>query len=289
MVGYVAISLIGLVAMTRVGTGASSGSWAVYTLAWLLLQLPYGVIGFSVMTAILPRMSAAAADRDYPRLIDDLSLGNRLSTVTLLPISAIMTALGVPLALALFSVKGGGGANANTLGVALAVSAFGVLPYAITMMQMRTFNALKDARTPTLIMLVMTLVKIAAAVVVSITMSPETVVYGLTFVNSFTFVIGWLVGEIWLRSRLGSLGSRKFLVTLGKTLFASVVGGGLAWFVTLGVDGAIDGPAGVGTGWLQLLLGSMIGFAAIFGVMSLLRVAELQPAIGRLTGLLRRR
>jgi putative peptidoglycan lipid II flippase len=247
------------------------------------------VIGFSIMTAILPRMSAAAADGDYAKVTADLSLGNRLSTVTLLPISAVMTAVGVPLALALFALKEDSTADAITLGLALAVSAFGVLPYALTMMQMRTFNALNDARTPTLIMVVMTAAKVAMAFALPQLLEREHVVYGLTFVNSFTFVVGWLVGEAWLRHRLGPLGSRRFLVTLAKTLTASVLGGLAAWGVTLGVDALIPGNAGAGTGWLQLIAGGVIGLVVIFALMSVLRVAELQPAIGRLTGLLRRR
>ncbi|GAA0507883.1 lipid II flippase MurJ [Saccharopolyspora subtropica] len=289
MVGYVAISMLGLVALSRVATGADSGAWSTYNYVWMLLQLPYGVIGFSIMTAILPRMSAAAADGDHEQVIDDLSLGNRLSTVTLLPVSAVMTALGVPLSMALFALKQSSTEQATTLGLALAVSAFGVLPYALTMMQMRTFNALQDARTPTLIMVVMTAAKVLMAIAVAALLDPENVVFGLTFVNSFSFVVGWLVGETWLRHRLGPLGSRRFLVTLGKTLISSVLGGLLAWAAVLGVDALIPGNAGAGTGWLQLIVGTVVGFAAIFGLMSLLRVSELQPAIGRLTGLLRRR
>ncbi|TDD56836.1 murein biosynthesis integral membrane protein MurJ [Saccharopolyspora elongata] len=290
MLGYVAVSQVGLWALTRVATGAAGGALSTYTYAWMLLQLPYGVIGFSIMTAILPRMSAAAADGDNAKVIGDLSLGNRLSTVTLLPISAVMTALGVPLAVALFTTaKPDLLEQANTLGLGLAVSAFGVLPYALTMMQMRTFNAFNDARTPTLIMVVMTVVKVLMAFALPSVLAPEHVVFGLCFVNSFTFVVGWLVGEAWLRHRLGPLGSRRFLVTLAKTLTASVLGGLVAWASTLGVDALIPGTAGAGTGWLQLIVGVLVGFAAIFGLMSLLRVTELQPAIGRLTGLLRRR
>lgn len=288
MVGYVAVSQVGLIALTKVATAADEGSYSIYTYSWMLLQLPYGVIGFSVMTAILPRMSSAAADHDYPRVVQDLSLGNRLSTVALMPISAVMTVLGVPLALALFSLKGSA-TDASSVGLAIAVSSFGVLPYAITMMQMRTFNALKDARTPTLIMVVMTAAKVVMALLTPLVLAPQDVVYGLAFVNSFSFVVGWLVGEAWLRHRLGPLGSAKFLMTLGKTLLASVLGGLAAWGATTGVDALIPGSAGAGTGWLQLLAGAIVGFAIIFGLMALLRVRELEPAIGRLTALLRRR
>lgn len=288
MLGYVAVSQVGLVALSRVATGADAGAWATYNYVWMLLQLPYGVIGFSIMTAILPRMSAAAADGDYKKLTEDLSLGNRLSTVTLLPISGIMTALGVPLAVALFALRGSAD-DAVTLGLALAISSFGVLPYALTMMQMRTFNALKDARTPTLIMVVMTAAKVLLAIAVALLLPAEAVVYGITFVNSFSFVIGWLVGEAWLRHRIGPLGSRRFLATLGKTLVATIGAGVVSWLVALLVDQLIAGPLGAGTAWLQLVFGGSAGLVAVFGLMHLLRVPELQPAIGRLTGLLRRR
>ncbi|MGW1682442.1 murein biosynthesis integral membrane protein MurJ [Saccharopolyspora sp. NPDC002376] len=289
MLGYVAISQVGLIALSRVATANAPGAWSTYSYVWMLLQLPYGVIGFSIMTAILPRMSAAAADGDYAKVIDDLSLGNRLSTVTLLPVSAVMTVLGVPLSLALFAVRPDMSGQANILGLALAVSAFGVLPYALTMMQMRTFNALSDARTPTVIMLVMTVAKVLMAVALPALLEPENIVYGLTFVNSFTFIIGWLVGEIWLRFRLGQLGSRRFIRTLAKTLLASVLGGLLCALSVSAVGSLMSGPANALTGWLQLLVGSVVGFGSIFGLMSVLRVPELQPAFGRLTGLLRRR
>ncbi|GAA3364421.1 murein biosynthesis integral membrane protein MurJ [Saccharopolyspora gregorii] len=285
MLAYVGVSQIGLMVMSGVGTRAVV--WSMYNYVWMLLQLPYGVIGFSVMTAILPRMSGAAADHDYPKVVADLSLGNRLSTVTLLPISGVMSAIGLPLALALFSVGKSSG-DAGQIGIALAVSAFGVLPYAITMMQMRVFYALKDARTPTLIMVVMTVVKVGLALLCGLVEDPEMVLYALVFINSFSFVVGWVVGEVWLRHRLGRLEGRVFLITLGKTLLASVLGGLVTWGVVLGVDAVVPGEAGSGTGWLQLLAGTVVGFAVIFGLMALFRVRELEPAIGRVRAVLRR-
>ncbi|MBA8827715.1 putative peptidoglycan lipid II flippase [Saccharopolyspora lacisalsi] len=286
MVSYVLISQIGLMAISQVAT--TTGSLAVYSNAWLLLQLPYGVLGFSIMTAILPRMSAAAADGDDARVVEDLSMGNRLSAVLLLPISAVMTALGSQLGIALFAV-GKSQQSADQLGLALAVSAFGLLPYAITMMQMRVFYAMKDARTPTMIMVLMTAVKVPLAYLCPVLLSPENVVLGLAFVNSLCFVLGWVAGEALLRRRLGSLNERDLLTTLSKTLVAALCGGAVAWLIRIGVDGLVPGPVGTGTGWLQLVFGGTIGLAAVFAVMWLLKVAELQPVMRRLGGVLRRR
>lgn len=285
MVIYVLVSQVGLMAMSQVGT--QFAVWSQYNYVWMLLQLPYGVIGFSVMTAILPRMSSAAADNDWPKVLDDLSLGNRMSTVALMPISAVMVALGVPLCLALFALGKSGG-DAAQIGMGLALSSFGVLPYAITMMQMRVFYAMKDARTPALIMVVMTLFKVGGSAFCLMLETPQQVLIGITVVNSFSFVVGWLVGEVWLRTRLGPLGSKRLLVTLGKTFIASVIGGVLTFLLSQGIGMALP-LSTAALAWVQLIFCGIIGLVLIFGTMTLLQVAELRPAIGRLTALLRRR
>ncbi|MFD1050561.1 lipid II flippase MurJ, partial [Kibdelosporangium lantanae] len=65
VLGYVAISQIALIIQNRVLTAAATGGVAIYSNAWLLFQLPYGVIGVSLLTAIMPRLSRAAADGDH--------------------------------------------------------------------------------------------------------------------------------------------------------------------------------------------------------------------------------
>ncbi|MGH2603744.1 MAG: murein biosynthesis integral membrane protein MurJ, partial [Dehalococcoidia bacterium] len=147
ILGYVAISQVGYVITTRVLTGGSAGGMTAYYNAWLLFQLPYGVIGVSLLTAIMPRMSRAAADGDHRKLIADLSYASRISTVTMLPIAAVMTVVGSSIGIALYSFGKADVASAERLGQALAIAAFGLLPYALVMLQLRVFYALKDART----------------------------------------------------------------------------------------------------------------------------------------------
>ena len=174
ILGYVAVSQIGLVFTTRVLTAGASGGAAIYANAWLLFQLPYGVIGVSLLTAIMPRLSRAAADGDTGKLVDDLSLAGRLSTVMLVPLSAVLTIAGSAVGVALFNYGNADVADARRLGDALAFSAFGILPYALVMLQLRVFYAMKDARTPTLIMIVMTLVKIPLLYLCRDQLSPST-------------------------------------------------------------------------------------------------------------------
>ena len=76
--------------------GAAYDSFSTYSYAWQLFQLPYAIIGVSVITALLPRMSAHAAERRYPLVRDDFSTGVRLSSVIVVPAALLLLVLGAP-------------------------------------------------------------------------------------------------------------------------------------------------------------------------------------------------
>jgi putative peptidoglycan lipid II flippase len=288
VLGYVAISQVALIIQNRVLTAAATGGVAIYSNAWLLFQLPYGVIGVSLLTAIMPRLSRAAADGDHRKLIGDLSYASRLSAVILVPISAVLTVTGTSIGVVLFSWGNGDVANAARLGDTLAVSAFGLLPYALVMLQLRVFYAMKDARTPTLIMVVMTAVKIPLLYMCKGMLSPDHVVIGVLMVNSLSYVVGAVLGQSWLWVRLGHLRTKR---VVGVTLF-SVFAGGLGVAAGLGVAkllGGGAGDAGAGKAFLLLVIEGLVAGVVSFGVLAALRVEELKPATAKITRLIRRR
>ncbi|MBM7771021.1 putative peptidoglycan lipid II flippase [Actinokineospora baliensis] len=284
ILGYVAISQVGMVITQRVLTVAASGGVSIYSNAWLLFQLPYGVIGVSLLTAILPRMSKAAADGDTQKLVDDLSTGSRLSAVMLIPISAVLTIIGASLGVALFGAGEAGIEQSQRLGHALAFSAFGLLPYALVMLQLRVFYAMKDARTPTLIMVVMTVVKIPLLYMCGALVRPDQVVIGVLLVNSLTFVVGAVLGQMWLWVRLGNLHSKKIVRVIAVCVLAGAVGGGAAWGLSLllpEVDSLV-------TAWVSVVVLGPVACLVAFGVLVALKVPELKPATSRITRLVRR-
>ena len=160
VIAYVLIGIPGYMVTTRVAAAADPGGVTVYANAWLLLQVPYGVLGVSLLTALMPRMSRAAADGRLRAVVDDLSLGSRLSAVFLVPLAVLLTVFGLQVGIALFGLRSGNLDGAARIGLAVACSAFGLLPYAITMLQLRVFYAMTDSRTPTFIQLFTVAVKI---------------------------------------------------------------------------------------------------------------------------------
>jgi len=289
ILGYVGISQVGIVITTRVLTAAAAGGAAIYANAWLLFQLPYGVIGVSLLTAIMPRLSRAAADGDTRKLIGDLSFASRLSTVMLVPISAVLTISGTAIGVALFSYGNAGVANAERLGTALAFSAFGILPFALVMLQLRIFYAMKDARTPTLIMIVMTVVKIPLLYMCADRLRAEDVVIGVMLVNALTYVVGAVLGQMWLWVRLGRLQSMRVVRVIVQSIVAGAAGILVAVGFTLLIDLVL--PGGVSptvAAWVKLVVQGVVTSVVAFGLLAAFKVPELTPAVRRITRLVRR-
>jgi putative peptidoglycan lipid II flippase len=288
VIGYVVVSQIGLTVILRVAFSADDGGPSIYSNSWLLIQVPYGVLGVSLLTALMPRMSAAAANGRLDQVVDDLSLGSRLSAVTLLPVSLVLTVFGSQLGVAMFSVGRAGGSSAEALGAALSASAFGLLPMAVVMLQLRVFYAMADARTPTLIMVVMTAVKVPLAYLCPVLLPPDQVVLGLAAVNAFGFVVGLVVGDVWLRHRIGRLDTRRVLRTVLLTGIASVVSVLTAVVVVTLLERLLGGAGAVAKAWLTVGVGGAVSLTVVVVAMRLLRVPELDPVVSRLRRLVAR-
>ncbi len=281
---YVLISQAAYVVTAQVASGSRAGLYTLYNYGSMLFQLPYGILGVSLLTAIMPRMSRHAAAGEMGAVKHDMSLANRLSAVALLPVSAAMVALAG--ALAAITAHGKvDAANVSILGTALAAFAVGLLPLAMTLVQMRVFYAMKDGRTPTLINLVMVAVRIPLLLACQ-GLDPRWVVPGLAASVTISYLVGAVVGELWLRHRFGAVGSRSVLVTIGKMTIASALGGLAAFAVVQRLfHFRLDS---IGQVLLQLLVGGLVGLLVVAAVAALLRVHELDGLRQRIGRLLRR-
>ena len=281
VIGYVAVSQVGVLVATRIANAASHqpgglGSSAFATVS-LLFQMPYGIIGVALLTALLPRMSRAAARHDVPGVIDDLSLGTRLTALGLLPVTAALIVLGPELTTLAFARGNTSAEDAATMGTALAIGAFGLLPMAVTLLQLRVFYSMKDAKTPTLIQLGMVAVRVPLLLLVPALVAPRDVVAGLMFVTSVTYVAGWILGDVALRRRLGSLRTRATLLPVLRIAAVSAVAAGIGW-VVLNVTDPLLGTSTTGS-LGRVLIGTVVIGAAAFAGLVVARVPEIREPL----------
>src|SRR5690349_3722642 len=285
MVLYVLISQIGLIVGNQIASGAAASGPAIYNYTWLILQLPFGIIGVTVLTVVMPRLSRNAAADDGPAVLADLNLATRLTMITLIPIVAMMTVGGPAIGSALFAYGNFGETDAGYLGMAITLSAFTLIPYAMVLLQLRVFYAREQPWTPIILVVVITVVKIAGSLVAPhLTDNPDLVAGYLGLANGLGFLAGATVGHVLLRSSLrpqsGHLVSRPVVRTILVTITASL-GAGLIAHVAdrlLGLA-ALTAHLGAGGSLLRLLALGLIMVPIIISVLVAARVPEAQAAL----------
>lgn len=223
IVAYVLVLQVGLVITYRIAASVSADGISIYNTHWQLLQLPYGVLGVTILTAIMPRLSRSAAADDTDSVVNDMSLATRLTMISLVPTVAFMTFFGPAIGIAIFNFGKFGAEVSSQLGSVLAWGAFTLIPYAMTLVQLRVFYAREDAWTPTFMVIGITVVKVATSYLGPVIFDdPELVIRWLSLSNGLGYLVGALVGQYLLHKRLGVSRltdvARTTIVTIGISL-----------------------------------------------------------------------
>src|SRR6201993_887411 len=286
MMLYVVISQLGLVVGNQIASTAAASGPAIYNYTWLVLMLPYGMIGVTVLTVVMPRLSRNAAADDTKAVLADLSLATRLTLITLIPIVAFMTVGGSAIGTALFAYGHFGGVDAGYLGAAIAMSAFTLIPYGLVLLQLRVFYAREQPWTPIVIILVITAVKIVGSVLAPhVTSDPKLVAGFLGLANGIGFLAGALVGYLLLRRTLLPTGGHLIGVGEVRTILVTTVASMLAGLVAhvadrlLGLGDLTSAYGGAGS-LLRLLVLAVIMLPIMATVMVRAQVPEALAALG---------
>ncbi len=205
--------------------------YAAYTNAWLLFQLPYAIVAVSVITALLPRMSANAAERRYDLVRADFSAGVRLGSVIVAPAALVLAALGPALAVLLLSWGATTSRSAAYLGLVFSVFSLGLMPYMLFQLLLRVFYALHDSKTPALIGVLTMFVNIGTNLI-ALMIFPKTDVVaalgaGFGLANLAGTLVAWRVLSVRMRGlggrQIGSSLARMHAAALPAMLFALAV------------------------------------------------------------------
>ena len=285
MVLYVLISQAGLIVGNQIASTAAASGPAIYNYTWLVLMLPFGMIGVTVLTVVMPRLSRNAAAEDTPAVLADLSLATRLTMVTLIPIVAFMTVGGPAIGSALFAYGNFGEVDAGYLGLAITLSAFTLIPYSLVLLQLRVFYARQQPWTPLLVIVVITAVKIVASLVAPhLTDDRELVAGYLGLANGLGFLAGATVGYIVLRANLNPPGGRLLNLQVVRTIVVTVAASLLAGLIghvvdqLAGLESLTTHGGGAGS-LLRLVLLGLLMLPIVAGVLLAARVPEAAAAL----------
>ena len=217
--------------------GVTGVGYSAYSYAWQLFQLPYAIVGISVISALLPRMSGHATDRRYSLVRDDFSKGVRLASVIVVPAAVFLAVLGPPLCMLLFAWGSNTVANARYIGEVFGVFSLGLVAFMLTQLQLRVFYSFRENRTPAIIGMVMLIVGVIGALVALYALPATHTVIGLAVAYDLVTLTGAIIAWPLLLRRVGSLDGWRITRSLVRMLLATLPG--LAFvFATVAVVGS---------------------------------------------------
>jgi putative peptidoglycan lipid II flippase len=285
-VAFLVTSIVASTAGHASQTNGVGAGFSAYSNAWLLFQLPYAIVAISVITALLPRMSAHATDRRFDLVQADFSTGVRLGSVVVAPAALVLAALGPPLAEGLLGWGHTSDASARYLGLVFSIFSLGLVPYMLFQLLLRVFYALHDSKTAALIG-VATMVANVGANLIALAVFPKSSVVaalgaGFGLANAVGTVLAWRV----LSQRLGGLAGRQIGQSLLRMHAAAVPAAIFALIVSLLITSVFS------TGKIYAALIVVIGGAGALVIYLFaarkLRVSEVTDLMGMVRARLRR-
>ncbi|MGH3258734.1 MAG: murein biosynthesis integral membrane protein MurJ [Streptosporangiaceae bacterium] len=263
-----------LIVQIVANTSPGLNGYSAYSIAWQLFQLPYAIVGISVITALLPRMSEHASARRYSLVRDDFSIGVRLASVIVVPAALYLGVLGGPLAEFLFPYGSAANpAHARYIGEVFGLFSLGLVPYMLTQLQLRVFYSFQDSRTAAFVGLLTMGVSIAGDYVALSLLPRPDVVAGLAVAYGIANLTGAIAGWALLLRRVGSLDGWAIARSLSRMHLAAVPGLAFALIVMVGAGHVVHDPSSI-YGLLVTVVGG--GGAVLLYALSAraLRVAE---------------
>ena len=264
---------------------ASDGTgYTIYSSTFLIMMVPHSIITVSLATAILPRLSARAADGDLAGLARSLTPTLRTALAVVVPFALLLPLISSDLARVIW---GHGAASATYTNYAPSLALFGpgLVFFTVHYLMLRGFYALERTRTVFWIQCAVAAANIVVALVLVRATDPEHTSPALVLAYTASYVVGSLISYVVLRRLLGGLDTRRLVRFLVRLAIVAGISSAVAWGVARLVHGWIEQP-----GW-PLAAGSALVIAlvdvAVF--VTLARVLRLDEVTAVIDTIARRR
>jgi putative peptidoglycan lipid II flippase len=258
--GYVVANQVALVVIKNL---ASPGSGLVdaYSKAFILFQLPHGLLAVSIATTFLPDLARLAASNDQSAFADRMSRGITLTALFTLPASFGLFVLSKPI-IGLV-LQHGNFTSEATVNTARALSglALGLTGFSVYLFVLRGFYAQHNTRTPFFINLIENTINIVLAIV----LVDRYDVLGLGIAFSIAYIVSAIIAIVALASnnqsiRIGCLAIDVLRITIAGAVMAVSVRFGSN---TVGSDAGISAL-------VRVLVGIAIGVVTYISALALL-------------------
>jgi putative peptidoglycan lipid II flippase len=266
--------------------GATSGTgYTVYSTAFLVMMVPHAVATVSLATAMLPQLSAHAANGDLAGVGRDVASTLRTTLALIVPVAVLFPLIADELT----GLVWGYGAAADSyqgLAVALALFAPGLVFFTTHYLMLRGFYALERTRTVFWVQCVIAATNIVLAIAFTRAVPPSGTAPGLVLAFAGAYLVGACGSYLLLRHVLGGLQSPALGRFMGRMLPAAAVAGTGGWLVRLAI-GRLWPDGGKLADLLVVVAVTAVGAVLYLGLARLLRIGEVTSILRLVTGRLR--
>ena len=258
-------------ALPKAGVGYSA-----YIYAQTIWMLPQSIVTVSLVTALLPRMSKAAAENRIPDLRADLSRVLRITGVVLVPAGFLFLVLGPQIATLLFAHGAADAATAQPLGHMLQAFGLGLIPFSAQYLLLRGFYAFEDTRTPFFLAASTAAVNVGLATACHLMLPVRWAVTGMAASYTLSYVAGLALTSWRLHKKLGQRldADGALRRTYAKLMLAAAVAGAAGWAAARAC--ANVPAAGDWDSAIRLTAGTLAMALAYLGTARLLKISELR-------------
>lgn len=270
VIGYVIVNQLGYF-VVQILANEQQGGYTAYVNAFMFFMLPHGLFAVSIVTALLPGMSALAVDRDWEAFAGRLSTGARATVFLVLPAAIGYFVLGEPIVRLL--VERGVVTERSTELIAgvLRVFVVGLVPFSLFQLLLRAFYALQDTKTPFLV----NCGAVALTTAANVPLFHLYGVRGLAAGHACGYVAGAVAQERILARRLGR---GAFLTGTARTVAAALAMGTVVWLALSGVRTVTTEGTFAAT-LSEVVVPVAAGAVAYLAFARLLRVPELEHVV----------
>jgi putative peptidoglycan lipid II flippase len=266
------------------GGGAGTG-YTVYSSAFLVMMVPHSVATVSLATAMLPRLSAHAADGDLAGVASNVAATLRTTLALIVPVAVLLPLVAHDLA----NVIWGYAAASDTyedFAVALALFAPGLVMFTSHYLMLRGFYALERTRTVFWVQCLIAATNIGLAVALTSAAAPENTAPGLVLSYAGAYTVGAAGSYLLLRHVLGGLETGTLLRFLGRLAVAAVLAGAAGWSVRYGLELAWPADSKLRAVAALACIGATtaVVFVAVARLLRVTEVTEVMRVVSRRRG-----
>ncbi|MFN2594626.1 MAG: murein biosynthesis integral membrane protein MurJ [Actinomycetota bacterium] len=282
VIGYVVVNQIGYLIVQKLAD-AQLGGYTAYTAAFTFYMLPHGLFAVSVVTALLPDMSAHAMNQRWDLYRDRISVGMRTTLLLILPAAIGYFVLATPIIRLLLEHGVMRGSDVALVARVLRYFVLGLVSFSLFQLFLRAFYALQDTKTPFWINCWWLVVNTAVNFPLFFWFrSRGGGVEGLALGHAVAYTVATVFLWRALAKRAGGIPAARFFASAVRILAAAAGMGAAVWGTYAGI-GHVLGP-GSTTDLLEVAVPVLVGVVSYVGLALAFSVEEL----GFVKGIVRR-